>query len=96
MDMLNNLNELHTKVMDVKNNNELSNLVKHYLYENNTTIADIKNDRYNLYHLVCLLYNNKYKQKEIADILELSPNKISRLINSTKYNANKNQHNIPY
>lgn len=80
--IFNSVEVVDIEIIDVDNDNEnLKNAINKYIIENNTSIESIINNKNESYEFFSMLISKGYKQNKIAKILNISPSKISKIIN---------------
>lgn len=62
--------------------------VNDYLSQNNIKIEEIKVNKIHLYNFALALVKKGYKQKQIADILQMNPSRISKILKRKSYPQN--------
>lgn len=79
--LLDGIDDIDIEVLDIENDNENFNkAIKFYLKTNNLTIKEIKLNKEKLYDFVSKLVSKGYKQKQIANKLEISSSQISKIL----------------
>ena len=85
INLLNNIDDIDTEMMDVDNKKEnFETAVNRYLLENNLDLEQISKSKIKLYDFSHKLVKKGYKQKQIADKLNVSPSKICIILRKKK------------
>lgn len=73
--------DVDIEIMDVENQTTNFKIaVNDYLSQNNIKIEEIKINKIHLHHFALTLVKKGYKQKQIADILQVNPSRISKIL----------------
>lgn len=79
--LFNGIDDIDIEILDIEKDNENFNkAIKFYLKTNNLTIKEIKLNKEKLYNFVSKLVSKGYKQKQIANKLEISSSQISKIL----------------
>jgi REP element-mobilizing transposase RayT/predicted XRE-type DNA-binding protein len=91
MNLFNNIDDVDVEIMDIENeDNNFEIAVNNYLLRNNMNIEKIRKSKIYLSDFTNEIINKGYKQKQIANILQISPSQISKILNKKSYPQNGN------
>lgn len=82
INLFNNIDDIDVEIMEIDSeNSNLEIAVNKYLNRNKIELDDIKKSKIYLYNFSMELVNKGYKQKQIAEILQMNPSRISKILN---------------
>lgn len=84
--LFNKIDDIDIEIMDLENDEQnFENAINNYLKTNDLSIKEIISSKEFLYDFISKLISKGYKQKQIANKLEISSSKISKIIKKKSY-----------